>query len=177
MNKDELVQRLIGDHDRFIESVRSLSSQNFLLSHNGKWTAGQQLDHIYRSVSAVQKAFLFPGFFIRIVFGKTNRHARTYNEIVEKYKKKLAEGGRASGRFVPQQINFEQREKLVMLLKQAVTKMARHTGRFSEKQLDLLILPHPLLGKLTLREMIYFTIHHVEHHKKQMIKNLASAGV
>jgi hypothetical protein len=27
-------------------------------------------------------------------------------------------------------------------------------------------LPHPLLGKLTLREMIYFTIYHVQHHHK-----------
>ena len=43
---------------------------------------------------------------------------------------------------------------------------------FSEKQLDTFILPHPLLGKLTLREMLYFTIYHAEHHKKQTLKNL-----
>lgn len=33
-------------------------------------------------------------------------------------------------------------------------------------ELDKYILPHPLLGKLTIREMMYFTIYHVEHHKK-----------
>ena len=32
------------------------------------------------------------------------------------------------------------------------------------KDLDVYILPHPLLGKVTLREMLYFTIHHNEHH-------------
>jgi len=26
------------------------------------------------------------------------------------------------------------------------------------------LLPHPLLGKVTVREMLYFTIHHVQHH-------------
>jgi hypothetical protein len=40
--------------------------------------------------------------------------------------------------------------------------------------LDLLILPHPLLGKLTLREMLYFTLYHVEHHEKQVLENLKS---
>lgn len=25
--------------------------------------------------------------------------------------------------------------------------------------------PHPLLGKLTLREMMFFTIYHVQHHE------------
>jgi hypothetical protein len=26
-------------------------------------------------------------------------------------------------------------------------------------------LPHPLLGKLTLREMLYFTAYHADHHR------------
>ena len=42
--------------------------------------------------------------------------------------------------------------------------MARQTSQISEHKLDRCILPHPLLGKLTLREMIYFTIYHMEHH-------------
>jgi len=33
-----------------------------------------------------------------------------------------------------------------------------------EDDLDRVMLPHPLLGKLTLREMLFFTIYHVEHH-------------
>jgi len=49
-----------------------------------------------------------------------------------------------------------------------VQALARRIDRFSETQLDQLILPHPLLGKLTLREMLYFTIYHVQHHQKQL---------
>ena len=43
---------------------------------------------------------------------------------------------------------------------------------FSEQDLDSHILPHPLLGKLTFREMLYFTIYHVQHHQDLMLKYL-----
>ncbi len=48
----------------------------------------------------------------------------------------------------------------------------KRVDSFSEAQLDALILPHPLLGKLTLREMLYFTIYHVQHHEKQALHNI-----
>ena len=45
-----------------------------------------------------------------------------------------------------------------------VEALCSRLERMDEKQLDAYLLPHPLLGKLTLREMLYFTIYHVEHH-------------
>ncbi len=36
--------------------------------------------------------------------------------------------------------------------------------RWSDRQLDQYLAPHPLLGKLTLRELCYFTIYHTGHH-------------
>ena len=43
-----------------------------------------------------------------------------------------------------------------------------------EKDLDFYVLPHPLIGKLTLREMLFFCIYHVQHHHKitqEIIRN------
>ncbi len=37
-------------------------------------------------------------------------------------------------------------------------------GKWNDRNPDRTLLPHPLLGKLTVREMLYFTIYHVEHH-------------
>jgi hypothetical protein len=45
-----------------------------------------------------------------------------------------------------------------------VTTLNKRLKKYSEASLDELILPHPLLGKLTLREMLYFTIYHAGHH-------------
>jgi hypothetical protein len=35
---------------------------------------------------------------------------------------------------------------------------------WSEDDLDNHRLPHPLLGKLTVREMLFFTLYHIQHH-------------
>jgi hypothetical protein len=91
---------------------------------------------------------------------------------VEKYHGKLAAGYKATGPFIPPAIQTESRDKLVTRLSNTIRSLNAHLNGFTESQLDMLLLPHPLLGKLTLREMLYFTIYHVEHHEKQVLENL-----
>ena len=43
--------------------------------------------------------------------------------------------------------------------------------KLDEEDLDNYILPHPLIGKTTIREMLYFTIYHVQHHHKAIVDN------
>ncbi len=56
-----------------------------------------------------------------------------------------------------------------------VQKLCKRMNKYSEEELDKYILPHPLMGKVTLREMLYFTIYHVQHHEKQIFPNLNAA--
>ena len=95
---------------------------------------------------------------------------RGINIVVTKYKTKLAAGGKASGPFIPSSIDFERKEELIKKYKQQKQKLITKIEKQSEKDLDTYILPHPLLGKVTLREMLYFTIHHNEHHL-ELLKN------
>ena len=98
------------------------------------------------------------------MFGKTNRPSKTFDELVAKYKVKLAAGGRASRPFIPPFISFEKKDELIKKYTLQKQKLIAKIERQSEKDLDVYILPHPLLGKVTLREMLYFTIHHNDHH-------------
>ena len=90
--------------------------------------------------------------------------------LVTKYKIKLAAGGKASGPFIPSAINFEKKEELIKKYKEQKQKLIAKIEKQSENDLDVYILPHPLLGKVTLREMLFFTIHHNEHHL-ELLKN------
>ncbi len=157
---------LTTNHARFAEMLRSLSDTEFVQEKPPKWTAAQQLEHIVRAVQPVALAFRLPKFLLRLLFGKANRPSRTFEGLVEKYRQKLAAGGRASGRFVPPKTGLGDREKLLADLEKQVGKLTRRLGGFSETELDTLILPHPLLGKLTLREMLFFTAYHVTHHER-----------
>lgn len=168
MNKTEINERLLESYEQFITSINLLSQEEFVYAAKSKWSAGQQLDHIIKSVSPVSTAFAIPALLLKTIFGKANRPSRTYTELVERYQQKLGQGGKAPGRFVPPVVSFEQRDKLTKQLNKSVHALCKRYHGFSEHDLDHFILPHPLLGKLTLREMLYFTIYHVGHHQKNI---------
>jgi hypothetical protein len=172
MNKSEIQQLLKENHVRFLNNVTTLSDSDFLFSSNGKWTAGQQLEHMVKSVRPVVLAFRLPAFLLKVIFGKANRPSKDYNALVEKYKQKLATGGKASAPFIPNPVAVADKEKLSKRLQSLIESLVKQVDSFSEEKLDQLILPHPLLGKLTFREMLYFTIYHVEHHEKHTQQNL-----
>jgi hypothetical protein len=163
-DKLQIISVLHKNVDAFNNYIAPLSKEEFEATPEGKWSAGQNLDHLIRAVKPLQLAYGFPKFVLRVLFGKTNRPSRTYDELVTKYKTKLAAGGRASGPFIPPVISFEQKDRLIKKYNEHIQKLTAKIEKQSEKDLDVYILPHPLLGKVTLREMLYFTVHHNEHH-------------
>ena len=163
-DKPEIISALNEKVEAFNNYITSLSKEQFEATPNSKWSAGQNLDHLIRAIKPLQPAYGLPKIALRIMFGKTNRLSKTFDELVAKYKAKLAAGGRASGPFIPPFISFEKKDELIKKYTLQKQKLIAKIERQSEKDLDVYILPHPLLGKVTLREMLYFTIHHNEHH-------------
>jgi len=172
MNKAKIQLELQESSKQFTNYIQSLSEADFLYSWNSKWTAGQQLDHIIKSTSPVKTALSLPPFVLKLLFGRANRPSKSYDALVEKYQAKLDSGGKATSRFIPPDIKFSEREKLISKQREVIKLLTGLINRFSETQLDMLLLPHPLLGKLTLREMLYFTIHHIGHHENHTMENL-----
>jgi hypothetical protein len=84
--------------------------------------------------------------------------------LIERYHQKLANGGTASGRFIPPEIRWEQRDALVTKFRKEISRMTSGLNSWREDQLDAYLLPHPLLGKLTVREMLFFSAYHISHH-------------
>ena len=164
MTKEEIIDQLRVNHKAFTDFILKLDEKEFLFTEKNKWTAGQQAAHILRSVKPVTLAFGLPLFLLRIVFGKANRPSRGYGTLVHRYYDKLAAGGKASGRFIPPEIAYSQKEKICNSIMAATETLCSRAAKYSDNELDKYILPHPLFGKLTCREMLYFTIYHVEHH-------------
>jgi hypothetical protein len=174
MNKQELTEKLLENHRKFADFAIGLSETDFMFAPENKWTAGQQIDHILRGVSPVTTVLALPKFVPNLLFGKANRDSIDYETLVKNYQSKLAAGSKASGRFIPPEIGFEKRKVLRDKLLKTVAELTERIEKFTEAQLDGYVLPHPILGKLTIREMLYFTIYHVEHHHKSAAKNLES---
>ena len=98
------------------------------------------------------------------LFGTSNRDTRSYLNVVEKYQRKLGTGAVATSPYRP--TSYENTDKKIVLDKyvSASEKLERLINKLSEKALDKYILPHPLLGRMPLREMLFFTIYHTQHH-------------
>ena len=69
-------------------------------------------------------------------------------------------------------INYNEERKDVILekLDKERHKMIKLIEKWDEKSLSKYVIPHPLLGKLSVREMLYFTILHTDHHR-QILKD------
>src|SRR6187431_2994719 len=112
MNKQEIADKLIENHRKFVYFAAGLSEVEFMLASNKKWTVGQQLDHILRGVSPVKTALSLPKLVPNLLFGKAKRDSNNYEMLVKNYQEKLGGGGKASGRFIPPEIGFEKRASL-----------------------------------------------------------------
>lgn len=172
MDKQTIKNKLYESHNSFISFLDDLTNEEFLSSKNDKWTAGQQLEHIYLGVKPVRQIFSLPKFITKLIWGQSNRESKSYEDLIKKYLQKLKNGGRATGRFIPKTVSIEKGNKLKVDLKNEVVKLTTKLDKLTEDELDKYILPHPLLGKLTMREMLYFTIYHVGHHEEITKQNL-----
>lgn len=174
MNKAEIIDELRSKYSAFSDFVATLPKDEFEFSLNGeKWAAGQQIEHLCLSVEPLVRGLRAPEFALKAMFGKADHPSATYDELVARYRGELAAGGTASASFRPADIQFDRKEELVAKLKELVEKLSTKIEKINEDKLDILVLPHPLLGKLTMREMFYFTIYHAEHHHNQTEDNLA----
>ncbi|MEQ1921645.1 MAG: DinB family protein [Pyrinomonadaceae bacterium] len=176
MDKAAITAELNNKYHAFADFVGAMSEDDFVFSLNGeKWSAGQQIDHLCRSVEPLNKGLRAPEFALKAMFGKADHTSLGYDELVARYQGELAAGGTAPAPFRPEDIPFSRKDELVKTLTDQVAKLGSKVEKFDENKLDILVLPHPLLGKLTLREMFYFTIYHAEHHHQHTKQNLAAA--
>lgn len=176
MDTRTMIEELINQHESFQKTIVGLNQQEYEFSWNEKWTPGQQLVHIRKSIAPVALAFLIPRFVLKYQFGVTNRASRTYEELVARYLKAL-EGRTAVApkSFQPKPIPFATHKNELKSFQKSLRRLTSQVKKCSEKDLDYYVIPHPLIGKLTLREMIYFCIYHVQHHHKithDIIKNV-----
>lgn len=172
MNKQAIINKLQENYDSFINYVDTLNNEELLFNQNNKWTAAQQLEHIYLSVRPVRIGLGLPLMILKILFGLNKRKSRSYEEGIEKYILKLENGSKASTPFIPKVVGIDKVQKLKIKLKKEITKLIVKIEKLTENDLDIYLMPHPILGKLTLREMLHFTIYHVNHHQNQIQHNL-----
>jgi DinB superfamily len=146
---------------------RAFETAAFFRTIGSSWSPAHTVRHLSKSLRPVVKALTMPKLLLRLMFGRARRPSMTYDDFVARYQKALAEGGKA-GRFGPSERAEEDveawRAAIMRDFAQLNVALRNAIRRWPEGKLDRLLLPHPLLGKLTVREMLFFTLYHQRHH-------------
>jgi len=172
MTKTEIITTAENAFAGFSKACNSVDELAFFKRPDEKWSVAENVQHLIISTNTSSLAWYLPKFLVRWIGGTPNRNSRTYDELKNKYYTKLSEGGRASGRFVPKPIEIKYgKQKLLANWNKATSKFISTLNKNrSEQDLDNYLVKHPLLGRITLRELGYFTIFHTQHHLNSIQK-------
>lgn len=179
-NRREIIEALEAAHEAGVEYWSRFSNREFFAPIGSAWSPAEHVRHLTRSMTPLLPVLRVPRMALRVMFGNAERPSRSYADIEEMYARALAAGGTA-GRFAPSPERREgdtaRRDAIMDAHSETLRGLTQAMERWTESQLDMHRLPHPLLGKLTVREMMLFTLLHNQHHVDVCERRRSTSGV
>ena len=168
---------IIADINQSINSIGhlllSLPEEVLRKSEDKKWSIAENIIHLNKSVAPINMALGLPKFSF-ILFGRSKEQP-TYEQVVSKYQEKLKEGAVATGPYVPSERSKNTtKANLIREFKEHHQTLVSKLSKWSEEELDKYRLPHPIIGKISIREMLFFTAYHIKHHLKTIESQIAA---
>ncbi|MCW5876062.1 MAG: DinB family protein [Anaerolineales bacterium] len=155
------VNRLVGEY------FAAIPVDVFFAVQPGVWSPGENLAHLCKTVRPVTLVLRAPRRLPTLIWGGADS-SRRFAELVADYKAALAAGGESPAQFVNELEAPENpaaaREEWLGRWSGEAAKLEAALAGWKDEDLDKANVPHPLLGKLTLRELLLFTLYHNLHH-------------
>jgi hypothetical protein len=164
MTKQQLVDAFLKNHRDVVAYIAAMPADKLDVSVNGKWPPRQQLGHIYLTIVPFTRA-LASKEFIAEKFGKAERAGWDMDTVRANY---LQTSRKAPEVYDPVLNAPTDIAELQGKIEDTLAVIQQHFENYTEEDMDSLVLPHPLLGKLSIREMFYLMSYHPLHHKKQI---------
>jgi DinB superfamily len=176
--RDEIIAAFAQQESDSAAYWNAFDSAAFFRAIGTSWSPAETVRHLNKSTRPVVKALGTPKIVLRVMFGRARRASMTYDALRATYLQGLADGGQA-GRFAPSTQSQEDLEGWRRTIMDDFGRLHRELrtviARWPESKLDRFQLPHPLLGKLTVREMLFFTLYHHRHHIAVVERRLREA--
>ena len=176
-SREQLLSAFASVHSQATEVWRRCSDEQFFApAADGGWSPARNVTHLVDSLSAVTRALRLPRFVPRLLFGAARQPSRSLEEVVLAYRGALS-GGAGAGRYTPSEVSAEAdpaatRRQVLARWQAALPALSAAVVRWDEAALDRIRLPHPILGKLTVREMLHFSLYHLAHHANVVAQRL-----
>jgi len=159
-----------------LEFWRRMEAEQFWSRRDCKWSPADNVHHLMISTAPVTRALRIPRLMLRACFGVKRTPSRSGEALRSAYRDGLAAGATA-GRYAPPRgvVPVEAvacQRRLVLQCEGAVLSLENAIEPWREEDLCRYRLPHPVLGLLTVREMLMFTLFHFDHHRENVARRL-----
>lgn len=161
----EALRRLLNQGHDFLSA---LPEPVFFARQGDRWSPVEHARHLRKSYIPVTLALRLPVWLLRRLLGAPRRPPRDYARLEADYERALAAGGQA-GRFAPSpepppRDAARRRTQVLGAWQRSGLALATAADRWSEADAQRARLRHPLLGGLTMGEMVAFSTLHTVHH-------------
>ena len=178
-NRPSIRAALVTLHDDSVRYWSQFDTPTFFAPIGTAWSPADNVRHLTKSMRAVTTGLRMPRFVLLFAFQRPTRASRSFDQIREIYRARLALGADA-GRFAPGTRATStdpeaERARIMSFHATAVSHMCAALDRWTDQQLDARQLPHPLLGRLTVREVLLFTVYHNQHHVENVRRRISLA--
>ena len=161
--KDEILEALRAAFSRVQLAINTYDQrQVFELEGPERWSAAGHFQHLIKSSFPVASAFKSPKERLS-AFGKPKDHFVSFAALRDRYKREVV-NVKAPANVQPDLTAEDSAESLIANWQMILQKLCDRLEGWNENELDRYTLPHPLLGMLSARQMLYFTIFHADHH-------------
>ncbi len=155
--------------------VDDMSSEEFQTPQGEHWSPAEHIRHLVTAMRALVQGMSAPKILLALRFGLNRKGSRSFEEIRESYRAALDAGGKASGRYDPsaRRIELEPEELRALIMSRWIAvgeNLDRAVSSWSDRALDRHQAKHPLLGVMTVRELLYFTLYHNAHHARRIVE-------
>lgn len=178
--KESILKTLEQVNHKIADDFGQFSPAVFQQRQGTHWSPAEHLRHLTKCVRALSKALTIPGPLLRLRFGASNRPSKSYDDIRAEYLKSLAENDSA-GSWAPEiekpnLSEAEYQKKLLSDWDRTWRQLNQNLQKWEESRLDRYLLPHPRLSKITVREMLFFTVYHNSHHGNRVLERSGKTG-
>ena len=156
------------------EHLARFDDAAFFAPQGQAWSPAEHLRHLRKTTAPIGAALRAPRLLLWLRFGRHHARSRSFADLRQAYLAALATGGRA-GRFAPTPEApppdpAARRREIMHSWDAAVAGVSGAVPHWGEPGLDRYQLPHPLMGALSMREMLAFTVYHTAHHLNRIVE-------
>jgi hypothetical protein len=169
-SQSELIEQFTIAKNEILDFYTDIPENIFFSKPEIGWSPLENIKHLNSATSVVALFIRKELNFLLLLFGRGDSK-KSIPEIIKNYNDKLNSGSGAgvfSPLFVTNNIDIEKKKSEIKSLIDSIQDLINVLPSWTEEELDGTNIVHPILGILTVREMLYFSLYHLYHHSSKL---------